>query len=332
MAVLWIALSEDVALLFEKQHESGNVGTIKQAINPGEKDVMINCRNINKADAVLLSAPYGKSFSHRFGAHKGPGKVIKCFTKHLEAFDRFTLNEPEQLFKIAHHKLTDLNTLSSEHMTNRVREFFTSHSDKFIFMLGGSHSVSIGAFHSISEMFDPRDVTILQIDAHPDLRDSPADYKRSSDPFDHACVMRRAYEMHFNTVQIGIRTISIFDYEFIKQHNLTVFEWGKGETPSINQIIDSIKTDNVYLTIDTDGLDPSYAPGTGTPVPGGLEWNYTLSLIRRLIYSKRIVGADIVEIVPIKDNVITEFAVAHLCYNIVSYRLLKDKGILEFHE
>lgn len=293
---------------------------------------MINCSNPSNADVILLSAPYGGSFSQRGGADKGPAEVIRCLKEHLEEFDRFTCNEPDRIITIAHHELENLNAQTSQQVAEQVRYFFATYSDKFICMLGGSHTVSIGAFHFFSEFYDPGQITILQIDAHPDLRDNPSDYKPSTDGFDHCCVMRRAYEMNFRTVQIGIRTISKYDYEFITTNKLCVFEWGRDKRPSVGDIIDSIKTDNVYLTIDIDGLDPSYAPATGTPVPGGLEWDFTLSLIRRLVLSKNLIGADIVEVAPIKDNVLTEYVAAHLCYNIVSYKTLKDKGLLQFYE
>ncbi|MDP1619623.1 MAG: arginase family protein, partial [bacterium] len=195
----------------------------------------------------------------------------------------------------------------------------------------GDHSISVGAFKGIVKLFNSSEVTILQIDAHPDLRENTLDYKDVSNEFDHACTMRRACEMGFKTVQVGIRTISVYDYEFIKKNNLTVFEWGRGTTSKIKDIIKSIKTKNVYLTFDMDGLDPSVAPGTGTPVPGGLSWDYASELIRELILKKNLIGADIVEISPTKNDILTPYVAAHLCYNIMSYKLMKNKNILKFY-
>ena len=192
--------------------------------------------------------------------------------------------------------------------------------------------MSIGSFSAFSKLYNPSDITILQIDAHPDLRDNTYDYQETSDKFSHACTMRRGCEMGFKTVQVGIRTYSIFDHEFIKKNKLTVFEWGKKKTPTIESIIRSIKTKKVYLTIDVDGLDPAHTPATGTPVPGGLEWYYTRRLIRSLIKNKDLIGADIVEVSPVKDDVLTQYSAAQLCYDIMSYKLLKDKNKLKFFE
>ena len=290
---------------------------------------MINS-NIENAEGVILSANLGQSYSLRGGADKGPQKTIDTFLYNLEAFDRFTLNEPYSLNKVGHHELKGLNIVSLGKAVDRIKKFYQQNKNKFILMLGGSHPVSIGAFQAISEQYKAEEVTILQIDAHPDMRDDSSDYKEKPSKLDHGCVMHRAVELGFNTIQVGIRTISIFDHEFITKNNLKVFEWGTDNTPTVSEIIDSIKTDKVYLTFDMDGLDPSVAPGTGTPVPGGLDWNYASKLIRELISKKDLIGADIVEIAPLKDDVLTPYVAAHLCYNIISYKLLKMKGKLNF--
>lgn len=293
---------------------------------------MISCDDIKEADGIILSAGYGKSFSYGMGAENGPQKTMECFNYHLEAFDRFTHNRPYELLSIAHHDLKGINNLTPEEMVRRVGDFYSENKEKFILMLGGDHSVSIGAFSYLSKFYDPSQITILQIDAHPDLRDNPGDYKEKYSIFDHACTMRRAVEMGFKTVQVGIRTISIYDDEFIKKNKLKVFEWGRGTIPTIKEIISSIKTKKVYLTFDIDGLDPAHAPGTGTPVPGGMEWSYTLKLIRELVLAKEIIGADIVEIAPSENDILTPYSAAHLCYNIISYKLMKDKKILKFYK
>lgn len=288
-------------------------------------------KDIKNVAAIILGAGYGNSFSYRYGAENGPREIINCFENHLEIFDRFTLNEPYNLFDFGFYDIKGLNKMTPEKMIQKVSNFFYKNKGKFILMLGGDHSVSIGAFTYFSEFYNPSELTILQIDAHPDLRDNPGDYKKKFSKLDHACIMRRAYEMGFKTVQVGIRTISIFDHEFIKVKKLKVFEWGRRKIPPVKKIIDSIKTEKVYLTFDIDGLDPKHAPATGTPIPGGLDWWYAVKLIRELILRKNLVGADIVEVAPFKDDVLTQYSAAHLCYNILSYKLMKDKKILKFH-
>jgi agmatinase len=293
---------------------------------------MISCDNIKEADGIILLAGYGKSFTYGKGAGKGPYATIKCFSNNLEAFDRFTLNEPYKILKIGCYNLKSLHKFFPEKMVETVSDFVIRRAKekKFVLMLGGDHSVSIGAFKAYANLYSPSEVTILQIDAHPDLRENTLDYRETSNPIDHACTMRRAIEMGFKTVQVGIRTISIYDYEFIKKNNLKVFEWGRDKEPKISDIIKSIKTKKVYLTFDIDGLDPAHAPGTGTPIPGGLSWNYAQELIRELISAKDLVGADIVEIAPKKDDILTPYTAAHLCYNIISYKLMKNKKMLKF--
>jgi len=296
------------------------------------KDIesIINTENIENAEAIILSAPYGRSFSYRSGAEKGPEEIVNCLHGNLEFFDRFLDKEPFRSIKIGHHRLENLNDLSPEEMVEVISEFNFKHKDKFILMLGGDHSVSIGSFYFLSQHKQPSDITIFQIDAHPDLRDNTFDYQETSNKYSHACTMRRAFEFGFKTVQVGIRTYSIYEHEFIKKHNLKIFEWGRGNLPTVSSIIDSINTDKVYLTIDIDGLDPSYAPATGTPVPGGLEWHYVRKLIRELNLATNVMGADIVEVSPIENDVLTQYAAAQLSYDIISYKMLKDKGQLKF--
>lgn len=293
---------------------------------------IINHKNIKTAEAIVLSAPYGHSFTYRSGAENGPREIVKCLHGNLEFFDRFLQIEPFRHLKIYHHNLKNLNKLSPEKMVKTIKDFYEKHKDKFIVMLGGDHSVSIGSFFAFSKLYNPDDVTIVQIDAHPDLRDNIYDYKETSNKYSHASTMRRCCEMGFKTVQVGVRTYSIFDKEFMIKNKLKVFEWGKKKTPTIKSIVNSIKTKKVYLTIDVDGIDPAHTPATGTPVPGGLEWHYTRRFIRNLIKNKDLVGADIVEVSPAKDDVLTQYSAAQLCYDIMSYKLLKDKDKLKFFE
>lgn len=293
-------------------------------------DSIINCKNIKEADGLILSAGYGKSFTYRGGAENGPGEILKCLHGNLEFFDRFLQIEPIKSLKIGHHELAEINKGSSEKMVKIIFDFYFKNKEKFIIMLGGSHSVSNGPFLFFSKNQKAEDITILQIDAHPDLRENTLDYQNKSDRFSHACIMRRACELGFQTIQVGIRTYSVYEHEYIKKNKLKVFEWGKSKTPTIKEIIKSIKTKDVYLTLDVDGIDPAHTPATGTPVPGGLEWGYTQKLIRELVKAKNLIGADIVEVSPFRHDVLTQYSAAHLCYNILSYKLLKNKNKLLF--
>ena len=293
---------------------------------------IINTKNIKQADVIILSAAYGRSFTYRAGAEKGPREIINCLHGNLEFFDRFLRKEPFREINICHHEIKGLNNMSTEQMVKAVSNFYLKFKDKFILMIGGDHSVSIGAFYHLFKNDKPKGITILQIDAHPDLRDNTLDYQKTSNKYSHACVMRRASEFGFNIVQVGIRTFSIYDYEFTKSKKIKVFEWGKGKTPTIRSIINAIKTKKVYLSFDIDGLDPAHAPATGTPVPGGLEWYYARKLIKELILVKNLIGADIVEVSPKKNDVLTQYSAAQLCYDILSYKILKEKEKLKFYD
>ena len=290
---------------------------------------VINCKDLKEAEVVILSAGYDATTSFRKGASKGPKAIINCLDSKVELFERFTKTEPAYLVKIGHKELKNLNKLSLDSLIEKISKEHGGiyNQNNFILMLGGDHSVSIGVFKSLSEIMPVDDVTIVQIDAHMDLRDDDSEYNdKNPSRYAHSCVMRRAIDFGFKTVQIGIRDYSKEEYEFSQKKNLKIFEWGiSANNFSIDEIVKSIKTDKIYLTIDMDGLDPSCAPAVGTPVPGGLDWNYTSALIRELAKRKNIIGADIVETAPRKDDVLTEYVAAQMCYNVVSYKFLKNK-------
>ncbi len=288
-------------------------------------DKIINTKNINGSEVILLSAPYEGSVSFMTGTTKAPQKIIDCLDNSLELFDTELLCEPGNNIKTAHKKITGLEKLNSEKAVKKIKsEYLNLFSNKkFIIILGGEHTVSLGAFESISKKENPKDITILQIDAHQDLRNDNSDYSNEKNKYAHSCVMRRAHELGFNLVQVGIRTFSKYEYEYTEKNKktITVFPWNKNnKIPKIENIIKSIKTKNVYLSLDVDGIDPSFMPGTGTPVQGGLDWNYTLNLIEKLFEKKNIIGADIVEVSPQRDSVLTEFGAALLCYKIMTYK------------
>ena len=293
-------------------------------------DSIINCQNIEEAEVILLTIGYDRTASHRKGAVEGGNAVVKCLHEDVEFFDRYTKRDTGYEHKISHLDLGNMNDLYPEEMVSKVKEKYKDiyiKKDRFPVILGGEHSVSIGAFQAISEVENPKNITILQIDAHPDLRqdDSNAnpDQTRPS-PFAHACVMRRAYEAGFNIVQVGIRSYSKDEYEFFKNNPITVFEWGLEKIPTIQEIIDSIKTEKVYIEIDIDGIDPAYLPATGTPVQGGLEWWYTVNLLNEIVKIKNVVGLGILEVAPVENDVRTEYGAAQLCYNIISNQVFKN--------
>jgi agmatinase len=287
---------------------------------------IINEKSLEKADAVLVSAPYEKTASSHKGTIHGPQKVVKCLNTQIEFFDREFKTEVNNFVKIAHQDLGNLEKLSPEKTLAKIKKTTESllAKNKFVFLLGGEHSVSIGVFQALANKYNSKDVTILQIDAHCDLRKDDSDYSDKPSVLAHSTVMRHASELHFPIVQVGIRTYSKDEYEYFSnpKNNIKVFEW-KRKIPSIAEIIKNIKTKYVYITIDVDGFDPAHMPGTGTPVQGGLEWWYGLELIEKTIKKSKLIGADIVEVSPVSDSVLTEYGAAQLCYTIIANKFCK---------
>lgn len=287
---------------------------------------IINSKNINEADVVLVLAPYEKTASSHKGTVYGPEKVIECLDTQIEFFDRKFRMEVNNFVKIAHLYLDNLENLSPAKTLEKIKNSTEPliKNNKFVFLLGGEHSVSIGVFQALAKKYNSKDVTILQIDAHCDLREDDSDYSDNPSNLAHSTVMRHASSLGYPIVQIGIRTYSKDEYEYFsnKKNNIKVFEWGK-KIPKIADIIKNIKTKYLYITIDVDGFDPAYMPGTGTPVQGGLEWWYGIELIEKAIAKSELIGADIVEVSPIPDSVLTEYGVAQLCYTIIANKFQK---------
>jgi agmatinase len=185
-------------------------------------------------------------------------------------------------------------------------------SGKFICMLGGEHSISAPVIKAHQEIY-PR-LSVLQIDAHADLRD-----KYDGTPHSHASVMRRVLEF-CPAIQVGIRSLSLEEALAIPSLPTKLF-YAKdivGRTDWIAEAVESL-TDDVYLTIDVDGFDPSVIPTTGTPEPGGLMWYDVVWLIRRVAQERRIVGMDVTELSTSPTNNSPSFLTAKLIYKTLGY-------------
>ncbi|KKS04185.1 MAG: Arginase [Candidatus Nomurabacteria bacterium GW2011_GWA2_41_25] len=291
-------------------------------------DTVINTKDAKKADIVILSAPYEGGVSFMGGTAKAPQKILKILNENLELFDTDLLCEPAKKIKTAHREISGLKKLIPEKAIKKISsEYEKLFSDKkFVIMLGGEHTVALGALDAILKKENPEDITIFQIDAHQDLREDNSDYSDHITKYAHSCTMRRAHDIGFPIVQVGIRTFSKYEYNFWQKNKKTikVFPWTKdNKIPKIGDIVKSIKTKKVYLSLDVDGIDPGFMPGTGTPVQGGLDWNYTLNLIEKLFREKNVIGADIVEVSTISGSVLTEFGAALLCYKIMTNKFRK---------
>ncbi|HHN47913.1 MAG TPA: agmatinase, partial [Bacteroidales bacterium] len=187
--------------------------------------------------------------------------------------------------------------------------------NKFTVTLGGEHSVSIGAIQAHAKKFE--DLTIVQIDAHADLRD---EYMGSK--YNHACVMARAKEIA-PCIQIGIRSMSV--EESFKLEPGRIF-LARDINDSENWKYDMLSTlsNNVYITFDLDALDPSIMPSTGTPEPGGLLWYETIEILRRISEKANIVGFDVVELAPNPIDKAPDFLAAKLIYKLLTYKFIDN--------
>ncbi len=290
---------------------------------------IINCAKPEEADVVLMGANYDVTSSFGKGADKGPWAIVDCLHTQIEFFERHTQTSPAEKIKIAYYDLGDLNHLAPQEMAEHVRNVYEHYFalGKFIIVLGGEHSVTNGPVQSLARQGLAESVTVMQIDAHLDLRDTDADFNdRPHGKYSHGCVMRRVFENGFDTVQVGIRAYSPVERDFAREHDLKVFEWGQNQKYSYRDIISSIKTDKVYLTLDVDGIDPVHMPATGTPVQGGLDWGYLYGFLAELFKSKNVIGADIVETAPRAGDTLTEYGAAQLTYSLIAFKMLRENS------
>lgn len=259
---------------------------------------------------VLMEVPYDGTSTFVKGADQGPRAIIEA-SDSLELYDVAYGIEAYQSGIYTDKPTLDFST--PEKMVESVYErakYFMSRG-KMLGLLGGEHSVSAGAIRAAKEKYG--ELSVLQIDAHADLRD---EYHGS--PYNHACVMRRAQEMGANVVQVGIRNVCAEEKcHIVAENTFYAHQIATQNDSWMLRACDQL-TDNVYLTIDLDGLDPSILPATGTPLPGGLGWYQLLRFLDIIAQQKNIVAFDVVELCPQPDNVVSDVLAATLVYKIIT--------------
>ena len=276
---------------------------------------VINCERAEDAQVVLLAAPYDRTSSFRKGADGGPAAIRDCLDAQLEIYDRVSDSSPALERRIAWVDVPGLEHLEPAAMVERLGAVYRSYDRSFRILIGGEHSVSNAAFRAFAER--AAEITVLQIDAHADLREDDGDYNpRPWGRYAHCSVMRRAHELGYPLVQVGIRAYAAAERALFGDPRITVFEWGRA-TPEIERIVAAIPTEQVYLTLDVDGIDPSCMPATGTPVPGGLDWYFVVELLAAVARNRRLIGADVVEVAPRPDDHRTEYGAAQIVYSLV---------------
>lgn len=266
--------------------------------------------SLQNAGIVVMPVPYDGTSTWIKGSDKGPDAILDA-SCNVELYDIDT--DSEVYLKGIHTSAAVTENASPEKMVDAVYKKAKEYLglDKFLVTIGGEHSISIGLFRAFSEKF--KDLTILQIDAHSDLRQ---EYEGSR--FNHACAMARAREF-CPIVQVGIRSMDIGEKPYIQKENVFFADGIRKGLVTNKEIIDRL-SGNVYLTIDLDGFDPSVLPSTGTPEPGGLNWYDVTGLIAEVIKHRNLVGFDIVELCPNEFEKSSDFLAAKLIYKILSYQ------------
>lgn len=246
------------------------------------------------ADAIVLPVPLEMTVSYGQGTLRGPSAILEASTQ-IETFDEEWEFDFERDLRI--HNAAPLSSDGGrvKDYLEGVAESVRQYDSKFVLGLGGEHTVTWGLIKGLS--VSPEDLTVIQIDAHADLRD-----QYEGEEWSHACVMRRVLDEGCRLIQIGIRSTAREEFELIGSEPRVQSYYAHqmhGSWAAILETIGLIRGP-VYLTLDVDGIDPSILPSTGTPQPGGLSWSETMEVLRALSSNKNAtwVGADVVEFVP----------------------------------
>ncbi len=270
------------------------------------------------AAAVILPVPFDRTTSYVPGTRNGPREIIQA-SSHMELWDEemgvdihdvgiYTLPEMELPFAELSQCLDEIQRVAGELLDR----------NKFLVTLGGEHSITPPLVAAAAQRH--RGLHVLQIDAHADLRDS-----FMGTPFNHACAMRRTLE-HAPVSQVAIRSMSTEEAEVAASINPRIFyDHELHRSPDWIQRVVASLGDPVYITIDSDGLDPAIMPATGTPEPGGLSWYEATALLRAVFDARTVVACDLVELSPIPGLVAPNFLGAKLVYKMLTYRFARKR-------
>ena len=268
---------------------------------------------LDRARVVLVPVPYDRTASYGKGAASGPRAILEAST-HMELYDDELDVEP---CTIGVHTAPPVsgNEDPPEMMAGKVEAAVARYLEmgKMPVVLGGEHSVSIGAMRAYEKAYPG--LSIVQLDAHGDLRKS-----FEGTEYNHACVMRH-FAVRIPTLQIGIRSMCREESQFARDKNLRVIpanDFIRRPEEALREV-DRLSGE-IYLTIDVDFFDPAIMPSTGTPEPGGPGWYDTLDLIWGICSRKNLVGFDVTELSPSGDNVAPDFLTAKLVYKTIAYR------------
>ncbi len=273
-------------------------------------DLPVAFSNKDKSRIVLVSVPYDATSTWIKGSAKGPSAIMEA-SRNMELYDTETGGEVYRrgIFTDDPLKVPDSADLMVNQVQHAVGEWLKK--GKYVVTIGGEHSVSVGAVRAHHKKY-PK-LSVLQLDAHADMRQ---EYQGSS--YNHACTMARIREICPIT-QVGIRSMDAEEKKYMDPGRVFLQEKIIGQKKWIDRVLDTM-SEQVYLTVDLDVMDPSVMPSTGTPEPGGMDWYTLLELVRKTAQKKELVGFDVVELCPSKQNKAPNFLAAKLIYKILGYR------------
>ncbi|HLJ82293.1 MAG TPA: agmatinase [Ktedonobacterales bacterium] len=273
-------------------------------------------RAFETARVVVVPVPFDGTTCYRPGTREGPQAIIDA-SRNLEVYDVELGRSP---YRVGIHTFPSVEVVmgNAAGMVDRV-ELVTGHlldRGKFVVTLGGDHLTSIGVVRAFARRHPA--LSVLQIDAHADLRD---EYEGAT--LSAATIMRRVLEVCPRTAQVGIRSLSEPEAHLVEERHLPMWlaqdirrQSFVGRRDWIDEVVGTL-TDEVYITIDIDGLDPSLAPGTGTPEPGGLDWYDLISLLEAVTARRRVVGFDVVELSPLIEGHVSPMVAAKVTYKLI---------------
>ncbi|WP_046744516.1 agmatinase [Kordia zhangzhouensis] len=270
--------------------------------------------SFEKSKIVLIPVTYDGTSTWGKGADKGPEAFLHA-SENMELYD---IETDSEVYKQGIY-LADTITedASPEAMVKAVHDVTKTNikRNKFVTLFGGEHSISIGAMRAFNECFD--NLTVLQLDAHADLR---KEYEGSK--YNHACALYEANQ-NTNLVQVGIRSMDAIERTIMNEDNVFFAHDMVNDDYWMDNAIEAM-TDTVYITFDLDAFDSSIMPSTGTPEPGGLFWYETLEFLKRVFEEKNVVGFDIVELCPNSNDKSSDFLAAKLYYKMLSYKFFEQ--------
>ena len=275
--------------------------------------------SVEKSKVVLIPVAYDGTSTWGKGADKGPEAFLEA-SENMELYDIETDSEVYQEGIYLSQTLDGFEWPDSMvvNVHRVVKEYINRR--KMVTLIGGEHSISIGAIRAFNESY--RNLTVLQIDAHADLRE---EYNGSR--CNHACAMYEASQAT-NLIQVGIRSMDSSELSMMNRQNVFFAHEMVTDDFWMDNVLD-LMTEHVYITFDLDALDPSILPSTGTPEPGGLFWYETLEFLKRIFKECNVVGFDLVELCPNEKDKSSDFLAAKLYYKMLSYKFKQNLDEIE---